>query len=127
MPHVKLGAALELSRFHQAFAPRVLREEPLVLKAEECYLSSHGRLLLVECVSVEGHLRQGFFVVAFSADGETVVRLSPRTHPEKTDGVLRCVAWIAGWLHAFQPEAESRTTNISTRLARPFPPESTAR
>ena len=126
MPHVKLLGTADLARFHREFHPRALREEGIVLKAEECYLSSQGGLLLVECSVVEGHLRQGFLITASAQGDESIVRLSSRTHPEKTDGVLRCVAWIGAWLQAGAPGTSFVSTNLDPVLARPFPSESLA-
>lgn len=120
MPHVKLLGEADLAAFHRDFRPRLVREGELLLKAEECYLASQSGHLLVECSVREGHLRQGFFLSATSRDGECVVRLSSRTQPEKTAGVLRAVAWIGSWIGARSPRAALASTNLDPVLAIPF-------
>ncbi len=123
MPHVELVGPRDLTGFHRRFQPRTLREGSTVIKASGCWLSHDGVSLLLECLTVEGYLRQGFFVMAAAHPGGIMVRLSPRTSPEKTDGVKRCVAWVALWLRAGLPEAGIGSTNLRSSLESPLPPE----
>jgi hypothetical protein len=123
MPHVEILGPAVLAQFHARFRSRTLQEGPRVLRATGCYLSTDGRSLLIEFVTVEGHLRQSFFILAASAGTETTLRLLPRTSPEKTDGVKRCLAWIARWIQAVSGESRIGRTNLEEALRDGFPPE----
>jgi hypothetical protein len=119
VPHVELLGPVSLSRFQAAFRPGALSRGGRVLKAAAAFLSQDGRSLLVECLTVEGHLRQSFFVLATAEEGRAMVRLLPRTSPEKTLAVKECVVWVALGLRAQDPAAlRFGTTNLEGILAR---------
>ncbi|MDM7914299.1 MAG: hypothetical protein QUU85_03410, partial [Candidatus Eisenbacteria bacterium] len=83
--------------------------------------------LLLECMTVEGYLRQSFFLLVSARSGGAIVRLHPRSAVEKTEGVKRLIAWVARWLHAAGgDDAAIGTTNLSEQLARPLPPHALA-
>jgi len=121
MPHLEVRGAIDLSAVHRRFRIHSYREDSLVLKAQGCYLSQDSRTLLFDCLVAEQFLRQGFFVLCAAKDDAIMVRLLPRTSPEKTDGVKRSVAWIAAWLQTFDPSAKIGTSNLESRVAGPFP------
>ncbi len=124
MPHVEIRGPVRLAEFHTRFSPRSLAEDKTVTKALGAYLSSDQRTLLLDLLVVEGFLRQSFFVAITTRDDGAMVRLLPRTSPEKTAGVKRAVAWVAAWLSATFPSCATGTTNLETFLAEPFPPDS---
>jgi hypothetical protein len=121
MPHVEILGPVRLSDFQARFRPRRLQEGETVTKALAAYLAHDGRTLLIDLVVVEGFLRQTFFLVATERDDGAMVRLLPKTSPEKTPGVKRAVAWAAAWLLASAPAAAVGTTNLADILERPFP------
>jgi hypothetical protein len=124
MPHVEVRGPVRLAAFHARFAPRALREEATVTNALAAFLAHDHRVLLVDMTVVEGFLRQSFFLVLTERDDGVMVRLLPRTSPEKTAGVKRAVAWASAWLRAGTPDATVGTTNLQEFLARPFPADS---
>lgn len=124
MPHVEVRGPVRLSGFHARFAPRSLREGETVTKAVGAFLAHDGRTLLLDLLIVEAFLRQSFFLVLTQREDGVMVRLLPRTSPEKTAGVKRAVAWAAAWLQAASPSATVGTTNLEAFLASPFPPDS---
>jgi hypothetical protein len=124
MPHVEIRGPVRLSGFHARFAPRSLREGETVTKAVGAFLAHDGRTLLLDLLIVEGFLRQSFFLVLTEREDGAMVRLLPRTSPEKTAGVRRAVAWAATWLQAASPSFAVGTTNLEAFLASPFPPDS---
>ena len=124
MPHVEVRGSIPLSDFHARFAPRSLREGETVTKAVGAFLAHDGRTVLLDLLIVEGFLRQSFFLVMTAREGGTMVRLLPRTSPEKTAGVKRAVAWAAAWLRAVSPSSAVGSTNLEAFLASPFPPDS---
>jgi hypothetical protein len=121
MPHVELIGISDLTAFHSSFAPRAMEETGRILKANACYISSDQHTVLVECLVVEGYLRQSFFILITLRDGRVMVRLLPRTSPEKTLGVKRCVVWIARWLQNGLSPAMVGATNLADVLQEPFP------
>ncbi len=124
MPHVEVTGRIPLEAFHARFAPRTLQDGPTVLKTLASFLAHDGRSLLLECMAVEGYLRQGFFVLVSVRSGGALVRLHPRSAVEKSEGVKRLLAWTARRLEAEAgPGAAIGTTNLADQLARPLPPE----
>lgn len=124
MPHVEILGPVRLEAFHARFAPRTLREDAIVTKAAAAFLAHDRRSLLLDLMVVEGFLRQSFFLVMTERDDGAMVRLLPRTSPEKTAGVKRAVVWAAAWLRAGVPEATVGATNLEEFLGRPFPVDS---
>lgn len=132
MPHAELRGAIDFANVHQCFVPRTLTEvsgmtkgavaaeAQVVTKAQQCYLAADHRTLLFECHVTEGHLRQAFFVLATLRPEGAMIRLHPRSSPEKTDAVKRCVAWLATWV-AEGERATIVNTNLSAVLSIPFP------
>jgi hypothetical protein len=123
MPHAQVLGRIDLAAFHRRFERRAWKDGETVLKAEGCYLAHDGRSALVECLAVEGYLRQNFFVLLATKETGVMVRLSPRSVAERTEGVKRCVAWLALWLQAASPGARIETTNLDAELSRPVPEE----
>ena len=124
MPHVEIRGPVRLSDFQARFAPRSLREGETVTKTVGAFLAHDGRTLLLDVVIVEGFLRQSFFLVLTEREDGAMVRLWPRTAPEKTAGVKRAVAWAAAWLQAGLPSSTVGTTNLEAFQSPPFPPDS---
>lgn len=94
------------------------------MKVLACYLSSDGQSLLLECLTAEGHLHQGFYALVTTRPDSVLVRLLPRTSPEKTHLVKRLIVWLARWIEAGSgPGAGIGTTNLADVAAVPFPPE----
>jgi hypothetical protein len=121
MPHAEVKGARPLRSFHEGFAPRTAEAGGAVLKATGAYLAQDGRALLIDCLTVEGHLRQNFFALLVERPESVMVRLHPRTSPEKSEGVMLLVAWIARWVRADSPGATFGTTNLGERLDAPIP------
>jgi hypothetical protein len=124
MPHVEVRGPIRLAGFHARFTPRVLREGETVIKAVATFLSPDGRTLLLDMIVVEAFLRQSFFLLLTERDDGVMVRLLPRTSPEKTGGVKRAVAWTAVRLQAGFPSTTVGATNLGEFLTHPFPADS---
>jgi len=120
MPHLEVQGAVDLAGFHARFRPRALQDQGRVLRLTEAFLSARGTSLLLECLTVEGNLRQSFFALVAAGGGGAMVRLLPRTMPEQTDGVKRCLVWIALWLQSETAGATLGKTNLQEWLVLPF-------
>ena len=121
MPHVEILGIDSLDDCCVRFQPRSFEEEGRIAKTLQCYLSCDRRSALIECVTVEGFLRQSFFVLLSLRSDGVMVRLLPRTAPEKTDAVKRCLVWIARGLAAGRPTASVGATNLPAELETPLP------
>ncbi|MEZ4655159.1 MAG: hypothetical protein R3E12_16590 [Candidatus Eisenbacteria bacterium] len=122
MPHVELVGEIDLAAFHARFAPRSWNDEEAITKVDGCFLAHDGRSCLIECQVIEGYLRQAFLVLVTTRPSGLMVRLYPRTAPEKTHAVRRCLAWIARWLGEPLPRLELGSTNLEIELTEPWPP-----
>ena len=122
MPHREVLGPVDLAAFHRGFEPRTLHEGRTVSKFVSAFLETSGRALIVETLVVEGHLRQGFFLLAGARDGSVLVRIHPRSSPERTPGVKRTVSWLAAWLAARTEGGATGTTNLEEAALAEFPP-----
>lgn len=96
-----------------------------MIKLQAAFLDSLGRSLLVDALVVEGHLRQGFFLLVSVRDGSALVRIHPRSAPEKTAGVKRAVSWLGAWLLARSEGTTPGKTNLEPAALSEFPAEAT--
>lgn len=119
MPHVEVMGGRSLLELHDGFRPRETRDGQALLKATGLYLSSDRRSVLVDCLVVEGYLRQRFHILISSRDGGAIVRPLDLASPEKTIGVKRCVVWVSQWLRDGRPESSVGTTNLEGLLHPP--------
>lgn len=122
MPHVEVRGGPPLRELQARFQPATVSWDGAVLKTLASYLSSDERTLLLDCLTVEGHLRQSFFAILTHRETGIMVRLLPRTSPEKTPGVKRLVAWVARTVRTGHAGAEFGATNLSDLLESEGPP-----
>ncbi len=120
MPHREIKGSVDLAAFVRDFEVQTLREGSAVIKMLVAFLAHDQRSALVECVVVEGHLRQGFFVLLGQRNEVTVGRVHPRSSPEKSPGVKRCIAWVTEQLHRSNPGSEFGNTNLEEVYRAPF-------
>jgi hypothetical protein len=123
MPHLELLGIRSLEEFGTRFRPLTLEEEGRVLKIGNYYVAYDRKSALMECIAVEGFLRQTFFVLLSLRQDGVLIRLLPRTAPEKTVGVKRCLIWVGHLLAGGRPEARVGATNLEAELGIPFPKE----
>ena len=98
MPHVQIDGPCDIQGFWSTFQPTTRRETDRILKAIQAYLENEGRGVLVECMVVEGYLRQSFLAQIVHKEGGLLVKIFHATHPERTPGVRSCLAWLADQL-----------------------------
>ena len=96
MPHVVLEGRVNLDECASYLEPFVFREGELVVKVDRFYRERGGRAALLETLVVDrGHTQKFFIQLSAKQEGLTL-RLEPLTDPEKTAGVRRAIALIAG-------------------------------
>ena len=98
MPHVVIEEALDLGLACQGIKLAAVRSGSEILKVVDVYLNRSCRTALVDCVVVEEGRSRPFFVQLSQKDRQITLRLLPATDPEKTVGVKRIMALIAGQL-----------------------------
>ncbi|MBM3287790.1 MAG: hypothetical protein FJY88_10645 [Candidatus Eisenbacteria bacterium] len=116
MPHVLISGPCDLRRFWESFAPTLIRNERLIVKAVDVYVASGGKRALVECAVIEGFLRQSFLIELAEREGGMVVRLFGSQKPEKTDGVRYALGWIAHILVQRMPGCRMIAANLGIDL-----------
>jgi hypothetical protein len=95
MPHVQIDGTCDIRGYWESFEPQTFRQAERIVKTHEAYRARGARGLLIECTVVEGYLRQNLLVQIVVKDGGALVKIFHVSHPEKTDGVRHCLAWIA--------------------------------
>jgi hypothetical protein len=116
MPHVVIEGAGELQGLYQAFTPIIHRAGTEILKVQEFYLARSGRDALLESVAIEQGVARSFFVQLKQHDTTITVRLLPATDPEKTAGVKKVMALVAGFIRRMYPSSRYGKTNLQEYL-----------
>jgi hypothetical protein len=111
MPHLMLGATLDLESAAGVLPGEVHRWGRAVLKTEQCWLRADGGAMLVEGVVVEYSRPQHPVAVVSPQRGETSVRLWSRAGVERTAAVQRWLVLVAARLQR-AGAGPLRTTNI---------------
>jgi hypothetical protein len=104
MPHVQIDGPCDVRSYWERFEPRVHRDGDRILKTTQTYL--------VECTVVEGYLRQNFLAQLVPKQGGALVRIFHGSHPEKTEGIRHCLAWIASELLSQNPACRWSADNL---------------
>ena len=108
-----ISGEIDLAEFARRWTPLVLRRGGDVLRADQVYLESGGRALLVDALAIEAGRKQPFYVkIARHDRGSATVRIDPMTHPERSEGVRALVTEIAARLLAATPGAKVQATNL---------------
>jgi hypothetical protein len=116
MPHVVIEEAIDLGLACQGLKIAAVRNGREILKVVDVYMSRSGHAALVDSVVVEEGRSQAFFVQLSQRDRQITVRLLPATDPEKTDGVKRILALIAGQLRKSAEGSRFGKTNLQEFL-----------
>jgi hypothetical protein len=82
----------------------------------DCFINARHSEALVDVTVVENRRAQSFFALILQRENGALVKLLPRTDPEKTDGVRKVVALIAGQLKAQSPACRYGQNNIEGYL-----------
>jgi hypothetical protein len=117
MPHVVIDEALDLGAACRGIKIAAVRNGSEILRVVDVYLSRSGHTALVDSVVVEEGRSQAFFVQLSQKDRQITVRLLSATDPEKTDGVKRIMALIAGQLRESAEGSRFGKTNLQAFLA----------
>lgn len=116
MPHVVIEEALDLGIACQSIQLATSRNGSEILRVVDVYVNRAGHSALVDCVVVEEGRSQAFFVQLSQKDRQITVRLLAATDPEKTDGVKRIMALIAGQVHRAMVGSRFGKTNLQAFL-----------
>ena len=122
MPHVVIEEAVDLGSACHSIQLATSRSGSEILKVTDVYLNRSGHTALVDCVVVEAGRSQAFFVQLSQKDRQITVRLLAATDPEKTDGVKRIIALIAGQIHQAIAGSHFGKTNLQEFLHVRAPP-----
>jgi hypothetical protein len=113
VPHAVIRGDVDLAAFVRAWTPLVVQRGGDVLRADQAYLESGGRALLIDSLCIEAGRKQPFYVkISLHDRGSATVRIDPLTHPERSAGVRALVAEVAARLLAATPGATVEKTNL---------------
>ena len=113
MPHVVIEGPVDLVAYAREFEPLIVRLHADVLRADEIFVERGGRTALVRALVIESGRKLPFYVkISAHERGSATVRIDPRTHPERSDGVREIVARIGADLLRKTPDARLGATNL---------------
>lgn len=116
MPHVRVHGSCSVRAHWEAFSPGQWRTESTIVKTLAAFLSRDGSSSLIECLAIEGYLRQTFLAQLLQKEDGILVRIYPGSAPEKTRGVRFCLGWIASGLRAQDPQCRLESENLGAAL-----------
>jgi hypothetical protein len=116
MPHVRVYGTCSVRAHWERFARAEWRDETRILKTLASFLASDGSSELVECLAIEGFLRQSFLAQLLQKEDGVLVRIYPPSTPEKTEGVRLCLGWIAASLREQDPECRLDGANLGAAI-----------
>jgi len=113
VPHVVIEGSVDLLAYAREFEALVVRRHEDVLRADEIFVERGGRVALVSALAIESGRKLPFYVkISVHDRGSTTIRIDPRTHPERSDGVREIVARIGADLLRKTPDAQLGVTNL---------------
>ncbi len=116
MPHVRIYGSCSVRAHWEQFAQGHWRDESKIVKTLSALLSRDGTSELIECLAIEGFLRQNFLAQLLQKEDGILIRLYPASMPEKTEGVRFCLGWVASGFRAQDPTCRLDATNLGVPL-----------
>jgi hypothetical protein len=113
MPHVIIEGPASVERFYQDFVPIDIREQDIIMKVRNVYLNTTKTTALLDCVVVDDHTPNAFYILLSQKHDRITVRLDPLTDPEKTDGVKRLLAILSHTLKTQDPACRYGKHNLT--------------
>ena len=124
MPHVRVHGSCSVRAHWEGFSRRQWRDDTRIVKTLASFLAQDGSSELIECLAIEGFLRQSFLAQVLQKEDGVLIRLYPGSSPEKSDGVRVCLGWIAMELSSQNPGSRIDASNLGVALPviSPLPP-----
>ncbi len=119
MPHVILQGPLVPEDIWLAFQPEEFTEGGDRYKAEEAFLSSDKKVLLIRSFTVERGFTKVFYVRVALKEGQLSIGLDKLTKPDASDGVKRLLGLYAWKILQNDPETAIASTNIEEFVREP--------
>ncbi len=116
MPHVVLQGDVDLSQVFDGYQPEVLQEQGQIIKLLDAFINADKNTLLIEALVVEDGPPNRFFIQVGTRGDKATVRIYPGTDPEKTPGVKRSLAQVAGRICSLFPGVSCGSSNIGEFL-----------
>jgi len=119
MPHVALKGNLSAEDIWLAFSPEEFSEKGNHFKAEEAYLSTDKKTLLIKSIVVERGFSKTFLVKIAEKEERIVITVDPICKVEKSEGVKRLIGLYAWRILQAEPESKVDATNIEDLIGEP--------
>jgi hypothetical protein len=116
IPHVVIEGKLNTQEIFKIIEPLFIKEENLLLKSTNLFLSQDETIILIEILVIEDSNKNQFFAIVNQRDDGVVVRIHPMIDVEKTNGVKRSLAEIGKQILNKFAGAKIGKTNLSDFL-----------
>jgi len=116
MPHIIINGTFSLEEFVARYNPCVQELPGGALKLLDIFLNRDRTCALIEALAAEGGPPNRFFVMVAQRGKKTTVKIYPGSDPEKTPGVKKLLALIAGQIKEAFPETAYGSTNLQDFL-----------
>jgi len=94
IPHVVIEGELNTQEIFEKIEPLFIKEENLLIRSTNSYLSTDKKTILVETLVIENRNKNQYFAIVNHRDDGVVVRIHPMLDIEKTNGIKRALAEI---------------------------------
>ncbi|WP_455139489.1 hypothetical protein [Candidatus Hodarchaeum mangrovi] len=94
MPHAVINGNISIENVFKDIKPIFIRFNDTILKTNEFFISKDKKTILIDALCVETGKNNSFFMMLNQRDDGIVVRISPITEIDKTDGVKMLLAQI---------------------------------
>ncbi len=119
MPHVVIEGPVSAEAIWLAFEPTQFAENNTQFKAEEAYLASDRKSVLVRSLTVERGFAKSFFVRIQEKENTVTLSLERLARPDVTDAVKRLIGLYAWKILQSEHDATVSGTNIEAFLGEP--------
>lgn len=116
LPHAVINGNISIESIFNDIKPIFKKNKQGILKMKGFYLSKDKKEILVDSLSIEKAKTLAFYTLINQRDDGIVIRISPMTDIEKTDGVKSLLGEIAKYILENHVNVKLGKTNIESYL-----------
>lgn len=116
MPHSVINGNISIETVFKDIKPIFIRSNDTILKTNDFYVSKDHKSILIDALCVKTGKKDTFFMLLNQRDDGIVIRISPITEVDKTDGVKMLLAQITNSILKSYDNVTIGKTNLEKYL-----------